>query len=268
MTQQGPTSVRSDRVGALRRLAQRSFRQKVGRFLVEGPQAVREAVAHRPDAVAEVFVAEDAPEPAGRIAADAAAAGLAVVRVPDPVLLAFTETVHPQGIAAVASFVDVTVSEALTAAGPVVLLDRVRDPGNAGTILRTADAAGAGAVVFGAGSVDPYNGKVVRSTAGSMFHLPFSVAAEPVEVLAAARSAGRTVLAASADGELPLPEVVQAGVLAQPHVWLFGSEADGLAPELVGLADHRVSVPLVGAAESLNLAAATAVCLFAASFTK
>lgn len=263
----GPTSVKSDRVVALRRLSQRSFRQKVGRFLVEGPQAVREAVVHRPDCLTEVFVADDAGQPAADAAAAAAATGLSVVRVPERVLLAFTETVHPQGIAAVCSFLDVPVAAALAADGPVVLLDRVRDPGNAGTILRTADAAGAGAVVFGAGSVDPYNGKVVRSTAGSLFHLPFAVDADPAEVMGAASAGGRVVLAATGDGEVPLPKAVRDGLLARPHLWLFGSEADGIDPQLATAADHRVHVPIEGAAESLNLAAATAVCLYSASFT-
>lgn len=263
---QGPSSVKSDRVGALRRLAQRSFRHQVGRFLVEGPQAVREVLAHCPERVAEVFVADDAPPAAVELAEAAAAADLRVWTVPEPVLLAITETVHPQGIAAVAAMSHVPVADVLGLPGPLVLLDRIRDPGNAGTILRTADAAGAAAVIFGAGSVDPYNGKVVRATAGSLFHVPVAIDADAPAVIDDARAAGRVVLAATGDGELALPDAVRAGLLTGPHLWVFGSEASGIDPVLAAAADHRVRVPLVGAAESLNLAAAAAVCLYAGTF--
>lgn len=244
MTSNGPTSVKSDRVGAVRRLANRSFRHKAGRFLVEGPQAVREAVRHQPGSVDEVFVHGESA------VADAARdAGLKVTAVPEPVLLAMTETVHPQGIAAVCRFLPF-----LAPSDPrlVVVLHEVRDPGNAGTILRTADAAGADAVYFTGDSVDPYNGKCVRSTAGSLFHVPFTSCAfdeVPTE--------GLQVLATSGSGERDLRDVDPT----LPTVWVFGNEARGL-PD-VGL--PTVSIPIFGAAESLNLASAAAVCLYASA---
>jgi TrmH family RNA methyltransferase len=146
MTSNGPTSVRSDRVRAVRRLWKRSGRAKAGRFLVEGMQGVREALAWHPEVVETVYSVEPM-------------AGATVV--PEDVLGAMSETVNPQGVLAVCRF--------LPFAAPVeprlvVVLHDVRDPGNAGTILRTADAAGADAVYFTGDSVDPYNGKCVRAT--------------------------------------------------------------------------------------------------------
>jgi len=243
MTSNGPTSVKSDRVGAVRRLANRKFRDKVGRFLVEGPQGVREAVRHHPDGVDEVFVVEGAAFEAS---------GVKVTEVPEPVLLAMTETVHPQGVAAVCTFLPFV---APVHPRLIVILHDVRDPGNAGTILRTADAAGADAVYFTGDSVDPYNGKCVRSTAGSLFHIPFTSCG-----LDEVPTAGLQLLATAGDGERDLRDVD----LALPTAWVFGNEAHGL-PDL-GL--PTVSIPLFGAAESLNLASAAAVCLYASALAQ
>ncbi len=243
MTSNGPTSVKSDRVGAVRRLANRRFREQVGRFLVEGPQGVLEAVRHQPECVDEVFVV------AGQaLAVD----GVKVTEVPEPVLLAMTETVHPQGVAAVCRFLPFAPPDDPQL---IVVLHEVRDPGNAGTILRTADAAGADAVYFTGDSVDPYNGKCVRSTAGSLFHIPFTSCA-----LSDVPMAGLQVLATSGAGERDLREVD----LGLPTAWVFGNEAHGL-PDL-GL--PTVSIPIFGAAESLNLASAAAVCLYASALAQ
>lgn len=242
MTSNGPTSVKSDRVGAVRRLSNRKFREKVGRFLVEGPQAVREAVRFHPGAIDEIYVA------GASIDAD----GLKVTEVPEPVLLAMTETVHPQGVAAVCRFLPFSppVDPRL-----IVILHDVRDPGNAGTILRTADAAGADAVYFTGDSVDPYNGKCVRSTVGSLFHIPFtSCGFEDVP------TEGMQVLATSGAGDRDVREVD----LTVPTAWVFGNEAHGL-PDM-GL--PTVSIPIFGAAESLNLASAAAVCLYASALAQ
>lgn len=138
------------------------------------------------------------------------------------------------------------------------------EPGNLGTIVRTADAAGADAVIQ-VGGVDPYNGKAVRATAGSLFHLPI-IDASAEQLLAGARRAGLTVLATSGAGGCGLDELIEAGVLAEPAAWLFGNEAHGLPESLLAQADHTVRVPIYGKAESLNLAAAVALCLYASAF--
>ena len=234
MTSDGPTSVRSDRVRAVRRLWKRSGRQRAGRFVVEGMQGVREALAA--GAVRELFSVEPLE-------------GSVVVAA--EVMAAMSETVNPQGVLAVC---DLLAFEAPESPRLVVVLHDVRDPGNAGTILRTADAAGADAVYFTGDSVDPYNGKCVRATAGSLFHIAFtSCALEDV------RLEGLQVLATSGAGERDLREVD----LTAPTAWVFGNEAHGL-PEL---GFPTVSIPIFGKAESLNLASAAAVCLYASALS-
>jgi TrmH family RNA methyltransferase len=165
-------------------------------------------------------------------------------------------------LVAVCRHLDVTLNAALARRpGLVAVLCEVRDPGNAGTVLRTADAAGAGAVVFAGDAVDPYNGKAVRASAGSLFHVDVVRAADPLAAVTALRAGGWTVLAADGYGPVALPGAPLAG----PTAWLFGSEAHGLPPDLASAADARVRVPIHGRAESLNLAAAAAVCLYASA---
>jgi TrmH family RNA methyltransferase len=164
---------------------------------------------------------------------------------------------------AVCDFVDVPLADALRAAPRLVaVLAGIRDPGNAGTVLRTADAAGAGTVVFAGEAVDPYNGKCVRASAGSLFHVSVVRTADPRTTVEALRAAGLRVLAADAHGPVDLDRI---GRLSEPTAWLFGSEAHGLPEQLADAADARVRVPIHGRAESLNLAAAAAICLYASA---
>jgi TrmH family RNA methyltransferase len=141
----------------------------------------------------------------------------------------------------------------------------VRDPGNAGTVIRCADAMGAGAVVLAGASVDPHNGKAVRASAGSVFHLPVVVEPDSAGAVRRLRAAGLRVLAADGYGDLDLDDATDQGLLAPPTAWLFGNEAHGLPEELAELADHRVRIPIHGRAESLNLATAAAICLHASA---
>jgi TrmH family RNA methyltransferase len=147
----------------------------------------------------------------------------------------------------------------------VAVLAHVRDPGNAGTVIRTADAAGADAVVLGGESVDPYNGKCVRASAGSLFHLPLAAGVPIDATVTALKARGLTVLAADGHGALDLDTAIDDGRLDGPTAWLFGNEAWGLPAETRALADAVVRVPIHGAAESLNLATAAAVCLYASA---
>jgi TrmH family RNA methyltransferase len=194
------------------------------------------------------------------------AAGIPVTVVSGEVMDELAQTVTPQGLLAVCGFVDVPLAE-LTSGSPglVALLANVRDPGNAGTVLRTADAAGAGAVVFADASVDPYNGKCVRASAGSLFHLPVVAGARLEDAVAAMRDIGLRIVAADGRAGMPLDDPAVQARLAEPTAWMFGNEAWGLPPELVALADEPVAVPIYGRAESLNLAAAAAVCLYASA---
>jgi TrmH family RNA methyltransferase len=259
------TSIRSPRVKAARQLGKRALRLQAKSFLAEGPQAVSEALA-RGGVVTELFVTAAARSRHGGLAAQARRQGAAVHAVSGEVMAELAQTITPQGVLAVCRFVDVPLS-ALTAAAPrlVVILANVRDPGNAGTVLRTADAAGARGVIFSDASVDPYNSKCVRASAGSMFHLDLVQGGPVAEVAAGLRGAGLRVLAADGSSGQSLDQVEPRGVLSEPTAWLFGNEAWGLPADLLALADETVAVPIYGQAESLNLAAAAAVCLYASA---
>lgn len=254
------SSPRSDRVRAVRALGRRAVRARQGRFVVEGPQAVRELLQYAGPATRDLYLTPAASERHTDITAAAGAAGVTVRPCTEQVLAAMTDTPHPQGMLAVAEPIDVPLEEALGAVGEgfVAVLTHVRDPGNAGTVLRAADAFGAAAVLVSDASVDIYNPKVVRSTAGSLFHLPVSVGTPAPELLAACRAAGLTVLAADGSGSTPLPEADLSG----PHAWVLGNEAWGLEPEVLALCDAAVTIP-IQRAESLNLAMAATVCLHA-----
>lgn len=256
------TNVRSDRVRGVAALGRRSVRRREGAFLVEGPQAVREAVAHRPDAVREVYADPTARARHAEILDGASRAGVDVHDVSPEVLAAMCDTGAPQGVLAVCRPVDVTLDEAFEAGLRfVVVLTNVRDPGNAGTVIRGADAAGADAVLVGDNSVDVYNPKVVRSTVGSLFHLPVVVGLDVPPLLARLRAHGLRTLAADGTGATLLHEAD----LTSPHAWVMGNEAWGLPDELRAACDEVVSVPIYGRAESLNLAMAATVCLYASA---
>ena len=264
--------VHSPRLKAARRLTKRAFRQRERAFLAEGPQAVAEAF-HCGARVTDLFVTVPARTRHHDLVAAMAAAGIPVHIVSGEVMDDLAQTVTPQGLLAVCGFVDVPLADvaqrAMTAprAEPalIALLANVRDPGNAGTVLRTADAAGAHAVVFADASVDPYNGKCVRASAGSLFHLPVVAGARLEDVVVTLREAGLRIVAADGRAGRSLDDPGVQARLAGPTAWMFGNEAWGLPPELVALADEPVAVPIYGRAESLNLAAAAAVCLYASA---
>ncbi len=193
-------------------------------------------------------------------------AGVPVSEVTPRAAASLSETTTPQGLVAVCPLLDVPLATALAGSPAlVVVLADVRDPGNAGAVLRSADAAGADAVVFAGDSVDPYNGKAVRASAGSLFHLPVVRGADLPATVAAARDAHLAVLAADGAGEADLDHLEDDGTLGAPTAWLFGNEAWGLPDPVGALADIRVRIPIHVRAESLNLAAAAAVCLFASA---
>jgi TrmH family RNA methyltransferase len=257
--------VHSPRLKAARRLNKRAFRQRERAFLAEGPQAVAEAF-HCGAQVTDLFVTVPARTRHGDLVAAIATAGIPVHVVSGEVMDELAQTVTPQGLLAVCGFVDVPFAEVARAKPALVaLLANVRDPGNAGTVLRTADAAGAHAVVFADASVDPYNGKCVRASAGSLFHLPVVAGTRLEEAVVTLREAGLRIVAADGRAGRSLDDPEVQARLAGPTAWMFGNEAWGLPPELVALADEPVAVPIYGRAESLNLAAAAAVCLYASA---
>jgi TrmH family RNA methyltransferase len=284
----------SARVKEARKLSRRSARSERRLFLADGPNAVGGAL-EMPDRVVEVFATPAAAEQYAELLT-----GADVTLVDDRGLASLSDAVNPAGVVAVCRFIDVpldalvsrlgasaprtsTSGEALVEVRPardaagllqagaskpslMAICADVRDPGNAGTVIRCADAAGADGVVLAGDSVDAYNPKTVRASVGSLFHVPFAVERDAAVAVRAARDAGLTVLAADGGGEVELFEADE--LLARPTAWLFGNEAWGLPAELAALADHRVRIPILGRAESLNLASAAAVCLYASARTR
>jgi len=212
-------------VKAARQLGKKAFRERGRSFLAEGPQAVREAL-RTPGVVTELFVTGQGRARHPDLAAAAAGLGVPVHEIGGDVMAELAQTVTPQGLLAVCRFLDVPLAE-LAGARPrlVAVLASVRDPGNAGTVLRTADAAGADGVVFSAASVDPYNAKCVRSSAGSLFHLPVVAGPALTDVIAGLRAAGLQVLAADGRASHVIDDPATGPDLSRPTAWLFGNEA-------------------------------------------
>lgn len=257
---------RSPRVRSVAKLTKRSARQETGLFLLEGPQAAREVLAYRPDTVVEMFATPSALERHADVRDAAKDAAIEVVFTTEAVLDAMADTVTPQGIVAVARQTPTSVRDVFAAAPRLLAIcEEVRDPGNLGTIIRAADAAGADAVILTGRTVDPYNPKVVRSTTGSLFHLPIAVGADLADVAARARAAGVRVVAADVGGG---DFLASRDVLAEPTAWLFGNEARGLDEDALALADLSLRLPIYGSAESLNLATAASVCLYETAFAQ
>ena len=245
-----------------RRLLRRKERERAGQFLAEGPQAVAEALTA--GAVAEVLVAEPVVERHRELLDRAASAGVRVSVASSAAVSELADTVSPQGVVAVCRFVDVTAAEAL-AGSPrlVVLCDQVRDPGNLGAVVRCADAFGADAVLVSRDSVELYNPKTVRASTGSVFHLPLAVDVDLSETLDLARGAGLAVLGADGSAAETTEDLARSGALARPVLWVLGNEAWGLPPDRASRLDRLVGLPMYGRAESLNLATAAAVLLYA-----
>jgi TrmH family RNA methyltransferase len=251
------TSPKNPKVVAAARLKKRAFRDEDRRFLVEGAQAIREGL-ERPGALEALFTID----PLDPLAVQAAQQGIEVHPVSEDALKAITSTVTPQGLVGIAPFLDVELAgierdrEALGTC--LAILHEVRDPGNVGTVLRSADAAGAGGVVFTSSSVDVYNPKAVRSSAGSVFHVPVVRGADTAAAIEHVKARDFRVVAMAADGAHDLYRADLSG----PIAFVFGNEAHGLPPDVLALADTTIRVPHLGQAESLNLAAAATVCLF------
>jgi TrmH family RNA methyltransferase len=262
-------SERSPRIAAAHRLLRRSRRTETGEFLAEGAPAVTEAIAYardNPGEVLELFITEAAAAKHVRLVRAAFAAKVEVTQVTEKAAAALSDAVTPQGIVVRCAHPQTSVADVLAGSPKlVVVLVRANDPGNAGTVIRLADAAGADGVILAGDSVDAFNPKAIRASAGSLFHLPVARAANEAALLDELSAAGLSVLATTGAAELDLDAASTDGILDLPTAWLFGSEAHGLPDEVVARADEAVRVPIYGRAESLNLASAAAICLYASA---
>ncbi|WP_330181811.1 RNA methyltransferase [Nocardia sp. NBC_01503] len=255
-------SERNPRVVSAVKLHRAPVRRKSGLFLAEGANSVESAL--ETGRVEELFFSLKAANREHELVAGAAAMGVRTTLVSERAAEALGETVTPPGLVAVCRQVDVPLTDIL-ATTPSLLAVPVgmSDPGNAGTLIRVADAVGANGVVLAGDSVDPHNGKCVRASAGSVFHLPIARERDADQVLTALESAGITILATTAKGEVDLDEADD--ILRGPVAWLFGNEAHGLDRAVADRATHRLRIPIHGRAESLNLAAAASICLYASA---
>jgi len=257
------TSTANPAVKAARKLIRRHGRARAGDlFLVEGPQAVAEAGPF----LRQLFITAAAAESQQDLVARVRSTGSELLVVADDILEAIAPTVTTQGLVGVAALPAHSLEDVIAGARWIVVLHQVRDPGNAGTAIRTADAAGADAVILTSGSVDPLNPKAVRSSVGSIFHLPV-VGDVPFEAVASAcQREGLKVVAAAGGGKVAHTEADLSDRVAV----VFGNEAHGLPPNVLSASDHVVRIPLwsdvrpgfTGTAESLNMAATVAVLAF------
>jgi len=254
MSQSAPLTPKSARVVAAVKLQRHTGRIRSGRFLAEGPNLVEAAAARH--MVEEVFATAAAADRHRGLLHE-----LPVTLVTEPAAKALSDTVTPSGLVAVCRIPDPRL-DGLLAANPTLIAVAVdlSEPGNAGTLIRIAHAMGAAAVVFAGNSVDPYNGKCLRSSAGSILAVPVISEPDTAGLLAQLRSAGLQIVATTLDGDTSLDDA--DGLLAAPTAWVFGPEAQGLPGAVAGQADHRVLIPMSASAESLNVAAAAAICLY------
>ncbi|MBL1078010.1 RNA methyltransferase [Nocardia sp. 2] len=253
-------SERNPRVVSAVKLHRGQQRRKTGLFLAEGANSV--AAALDTERVRELFYSSRAAGREHELVAGAAAQGVRTTLVSDRAAEMLGETVTPPGLVAVCDQVDVPLGGILAKSPRMLAVPvGIADPGNAGTLIRVADAVGADGVVLAGDSVDPHNGKCVRACAGSLFHVPVARERDIEATLAALEGAGIATLATTAKGEVDLDDADE--LLRGPVAWLFGNEAHGLDPAIARRATHRIRIPIHGRAESLNLAAAAAICLYA-----
>ncbi|AHI22698.1 TrmH family RNA methyltransferase [Corynebacterium vitaeruminis] len=250
---------RTPRIVKAAKLHRAPERRKAKSFIVEGENSVEAAVAT--GAAQDVFVTEKAAERFEPIVRMAGHMNVYVHPITERAAKHLSDTNATPGIFAVCEPVLWSTGKALGGRPNLVSVPVLtNDPGNAGTLIRVSDAMGADAVIFAGETVDPLSSKVVRSSAGSIFHLPVARDTNIKDVLGQLRAKGLQILATAADGEVNLDEAEE--LLAKPTAWLFGNEAHGLGEELLALADHRVRIPIRGRAESLNLATAASICLY------
>jgi len=245
---------KSARVVAAVKLQRHTGRIRSGLFLAEGPNLVEAAAAR--GMVDEVFATAAAVERHRQLLCD-----LPVTLVTEPAAKALSETVTPSGLIAVCRIPDPHLGAVLAGRPQLIAIAvDLSEPGNAGTLIRIAHGMGAAAVIFAGQSVDPYNGKCLRASAGSIFAVPVITEPDTAGLLSQLRPAGLQIVATTLDGDTSLDDA--GALLAAPTAWVFGPESQGLPEAVTALSDHRVLIPMSADAESLNVAAAAAICLY------
>ncbi|MFZ1361601.1 MAG: RNA methyltransferase [Candidatus Nanopelagicales bacterium] len=245
----------------VRKLQQKREREATGLFVAEGPGAVVAAVKN--GELEFVIVGEDVVGPVRGLAEHASGYGITVYEATSTAIEQLSESRTPQGILGIARRPQFELAQVVDKSSSlVVVLEEARDPGNVGTIIRTADAAGADAVVLAGESVDPFNAKAVRSSAGSVFNIPVVTDVSTSAVVDHLGSLSIKTVATSLTGDTDLYDSEFLHSLQDPVAWFFGNEAHGLSKEVEAALNQRVLLPIYGQAESLNLAISTGICLY------
>ena len=252
------TGLQNPVVKAAAELKQKKYRTQNGLYLAEGLRTAEEAVAYK--AVETLFYVATDDERTMRLLEDAAAQNIKLVCVSENVMKKIADTETPQGIIAVCKMRQPKLENLLASGKMLLVLDRVGDPGNIGTMLRTADAAGIGGLVLLKGCADIYAPKTVRSSMGSLFHIPVLSGVSEQEFISAAKKAGYDLLVTCLDGADNLYKADLSGRIA----FVMGNEAGGVSESLLEKADKRVYIPMAGRAESLNVAMAAGIVMFEA----
>lgn len=250
------TGLQNPLVKAAAELKQKKYRQQRGEFLAEGLRTAEEAVAFK--AAQQIFYTATEDERTLKLLEQAASMQLKLTCVSEAVMKKIADTETPQGIIAVCRMQEQSLEQLLASGKLLLILDRVGDPGNIGTMLRTADAAGVGGIILLKGTADIYAPKTVRSSMGSLFHVPVLSGVAEQEFIDNAKKAGYQLLVTALDGADNLYQADLKGRLA----FVMGNEAGGVSASLLQQADKRVFIPMRGKAESLNVAMAAGIVMF------
>ena len=245
----------------VRALKNKNDREEKKLFFIEGTRFVAEAMKENSDIkyiiVSDTFLSNTATSDLMRVTDDMA---ITSYTVPDSLFGSITDTKTPQGILAVLALERKQLKDAVLSKGLLIILDTIKDPGNMGTIIRTADAAGCAGVIVPEGCVDVFNPKVLRSTMGSVFHVPIYHCGSIAEAMNITRKQGFLLCASHLEGSVSLYEADLSGQAAL----IIGSEAEGISPETAKNSDLLIKIPMEGRAESLNASVAAGVMIFEA----
>ena len=257
------TSGDNPRIKYFKRLVKRRFREAEGKFVVEGVRFVEEALASAMSVETVIFSSKLLQNERGNaLLLEIYNSGIALLEVTEEIMESLADTATPQGVMAIVKAFEADLEVILTSTQKhlFVLVDGIQDPGNLGTIIRTADAAGADAVILTRGTVDLYNPKTLRATMGSVFHLPIIPVGEAVQTAKFLLQSGVQLIVGMPQTNRPLYSVNLTGSV----VLVVGSEAVGVSEEVKLLPCTMANIPMPGRAESLNAAVAVAIMLYEA----
>ncbi|QZY56301.1 23S rRNA (guanosine(2251)-2'-O)-methyltransferase RlmB [Crassaminicella profunda] len=246
----------------VRELKKRKYRQKYEEYIVEGIRIIRDALQNNKE-IKYILFAEELYTTSGgeELLHELMENNIKIYEIPNNIYMHLSDTQNPQGIMAVLPIESYHIDEVIDSSKNLFLvLDRVQDPGNLGTIIRTADAAGINAVILTKGCVDLYNLKTIRSTMGSIFHFPIVHGGETIEIIKHLKSKNIKIVSTSLETDKYYDEVDYN----ESTAFVIGNEANGVLKEVLESSDELVKIPMIGKAESLNASIAASIIMYEA----